>query len=208
MDDATNNRNDQLQNDGSQHTVSKTTNTSEALTRRRLVKGAMAAAPAIFTLQSGAARAAVSNLQCLVDQPTFTPKTNFVHVPESLHNAESPEWVRSKVSGFIVENGKWRKIALIPESTGIYSGMEYHDKKGNTWVAKLVDGIQGFVKEAKKDDPRLLDPASDFYKKQFYLIQQSNVDRFKIVHVDMNGNYVASSSTGNPVTVSCWTSFA
>ena len=188
------------------HTGQENNNSSPALARRRLLKGAMAASPAVFTLQSGAARAALSNAQCLANPPAFSKQQHGIHVNQWTDNVESPNWKREPTNGIEVGNQLGQTNTLIPDGS---SGAQqrFQDPLGNAWVsAQTQNGLLGYVLDGRQHDAQLQDTNSSYFKQNFYL-QRGSVTRYKVVTVDNKGNYVKSSAQGNPVTLSCWTSF-
>ena len=189
---------------------------SDALSRRRLLKGAMAAAPAVFTLQSGAARAAVSGYQaCYEKMPEFNPSSQYgYHINKNKYSIESEsatKWVRREEhSGMKIVNpapmtGMKARYWLLPSETSSM-GSEYMDQKGNTWVHVLSGSNphgtgDGYVLKEKllwlPESPALL-----------YTLDKSYLTRYRVVAVDDYGNLQPMGTHGtNPVTVSCWTSF-
>jgi len=211
MDELTKNTSYQHHSDANHPTMNKITNTSDILARRRLMKVAVAAAPAIFTLQSGAARAAISNMECLTKSPKYKATKDLVHVTKLQDDVENPNWVRSEINGVIVQNGerKKKKYALVPLDSGPSLNRKYQDEKGDKWLALFdKDGALGYVKDKDKNKKHVLDPGSKKHKKHFFT-QQMDVKRFKLVYVDKEGRYATSDKHGyHPVTTSCWASFA
>ena len=180
---------------------------SSALARRRLLKGAMAATPAVFTLQSGAARAAMSNLQCLAHPPKFNSKEHGVHVSRWTDDGEKPNWKRDKIYGIKVKNAKRQSHYLVEVEQYYNYNKTFEDEYGRKWIAVKVGYDWGYVLDGKQHSNWLWQPYSDYHKTYFFK-KRKDVNRYKVVSVDKKGNYVKSHKKGNPVTLSCWTSFA
>ena len=180
---------------------------ASALSRRRLLKGAMAAVPAVVTLQSGAARANVSALHCVSRSPEFQPTTHKLHVNANKDSSEQPDWMRGRVSGIKVRNKTGAKTYSLIEAPEVYSfNKQYHDQFGRTWLSIQIENESGYVLDGNQHSSWLFQPYSTYHQENFFL-KIKNVDRYKVVSVDEHGNYVNSHTKGSAVTASCWTSF-
>ena len=209
MDNPVSNNNDRRADDVDCPAEGSSPKPVNTIARRRLLKGAMAAAPAVFTLQSGAARAATSNLRCLTNRPDFSPEKDHVHVGYNKDQSETPNWQRSRVSGLKVTNPNGKNAKLVEISQNYAIDKQYRDKYGRTWVSfTLNDGTtSGYVLDGQQNDIRIHDIYNSYHRDYFFTLNK-NVDRYQVFAVDQNGDYIGGLDKGNPVTVSCWTSFA
>jgi hypothetical protein len=155
------------------------------LKRRRLLKGA-ALIPAVFTLQSGSARAMLSSHRCIANTQTQ---------PEKPFNIGDDKWRNVRIRNRVI------KVVQAETSTTtllIEGRIRFYDLSGNTWKLNGKDS-EGF---------RLfLAPNGTVYKEVLGITP----DVFARVYVNDEGQVVRVGSLGSrgaAVYDSCWTSFA
>jgi hypothetical protein len=162
-----------------EHTNSSTT----GLKRRRLLKGA-ALVPAIYTLQTGSARAMLSSHRCIANTQE-QPGKPFTLVDDKWKN------FRFKHDAITVAQVETSKTDFLIEGR-----INYYDLSGRIWREKeIVDGVRSFEAPNGTEYKEVLGNTHPVYAR---------------VYVDDEGQIVRvgnRSSGGTAVHDSCWTSF-
>lgn len=186
--------------------------------RRRIIKAA-AVSPAIFTLHSGAARAALSSYQCIARGASKRP--------EELHIGRygKDRWVRAKVTtqntpqGDVRDIVKVQKLSKDGRPTSVYERLIRYRKSG--WL----DPRQGRFAEINEEHlrsagiPRSAYDAGNTIKGRFFEdrrgywreVVSARARGQTAVYVDNKGRICGTDPSNEgkcvAVTHSCWASF-